>query len=248
MQDDSKAYTVIGRNNSYALKIYNLNSFTLDKTVQLGDLYISEIYLDESKRLGLRDNYLISGAIKGQTFLGYYNKTTDQITKAFENPCYTVQFFSEFNLALCYDTPPGGPWDYYTQNLTNGERSLIWNDLWHEPKLSKKNSLIVANKQNGQFSFYNIKTKEKSEFYTGTKAGEFFFFDKDEKNIISVSHNWSGVVTIEKFLVSDPTKLSKLYELNIPSDDDFGFVQYDISSKKLFIPLHKGGAYYLDVH
>lgn len=229
------------------LNFYNTETFTLDKTVDFGKSYISEVYLKESSQLGLGDSYLLSGRDQNGTFFGYYDKTAEKITKRFSTGCFQLKFSIENNLALCYDTPPGGPWDYYTQDLTTGETTLLWNDLWHEPILSTKNSMIIANKQNGLFSFYNIQTKQKTEVYTEANANNFFFLDKDEKYIISVSNNWSGVVEVEKFLIADPSKTTLLYKLEIPNGDDYTYTIFNAEKSKLYIPLIKGGAYYLDI-
>lgn len=228
------------------LNFFNTDSFTLEKSVDFGKLYISRLYLEESLKLGFNNQFLVSGA-DGGTFLGLYDNTTDQITKRFSNGCYDLKFSLEDNLALCYDTPPGGPWAYYTQDLTTGENSTIWTDLWHEPVLSSKNSLIIANKQNGHFSFFNIHTKQKTEFYSKANADDFFFLDKDEKYLISISNNWSGKVEIEKILIADPSETTLLYEIEIPSNDDYGYIIFSAEKNKLFIPLKNGGAYYLDV-
>lgn len=245
VQHQDLAVSIGGK--GHLLNFYNTELFTLEKSVDFGELYISAFYLKESIELGLNHQYLISAADRGRTFLGYYDKTTDQITKRFEIGCYNLKFSLENNLSLCFDTPPGGPWSYYIQDLTTGKKSAIWDDLWKEPKLSSKNSLIIANKQNGQFSFYNILTKQKTDFDTDANAGNFFFFDKDEKYLISVSNNWSGEVEVEKFPIADPTKTTLLYKLNIPDGDDYGSVIFNDDKNKLFIQLNKGGAYYLDI-
>jgi|GEM_PF-5141594 hypothetical protein len=244
-QANNTAVTIIGEGRY--LNFYNLETFTLESSIDFGKTYISELYLKESLQLGIKNQYLISGAEQHKTFLGVYDKTTNQIIKKFGNDCYEVEFNLDNNLALCYDTPPGGPRTYYTQDLTTGEYTEIWGGLYYRPILSAKNSLIIANKQNGRYSLYDIKTKQTTEVSTEANASTFFFLDKEEKNLISVSTNWSGKVEIEKFLLSDPSKTTLLYKLEIPEDDDYGRILFNAEKGKLFVPLKNGGAYYLDI-
>lgn len=245
-QDENTAFKVSGI-SSFDLNLYNTDMFKLEKTIDLGDTYISKFYFEESRKLNLSDTYLISGANKGnQTFIGHYNKITNAITKDFNNPCFFVDFHLKYNFVSCHDTPPGRPWTYSIQDLTTGKLSVIWWDLFHFPKVSEKNGLIIANKQNGLFEFYDIQTMKMKQV-SGAPA-DYFFFDKNEQNIITVDYDkWNGVVEISKFPLAGTNEITSLYKLNVGDMRDSPSAYYDADKNKLFIPLGENGAYYLDV-